>query len=139
MKLEEESHSLQDQHKNLELKVKILEEKIAIGHLEDVNSSTRNSIAQLESKVQGLKDTLEQLPEKKNAEHREEESVHVEAVATPEPILEEAVTETETASFDEEPQEETVEVATVEEPSPSTESYADNLKRRDERKKRRFF
>jgi hypothetical protein len=55
---EAESRTLKETQKNMENRLKILEEKIAIEELENNNKTARNVIVQLESKMKLLENRL---------------------------------------------------------------------------------
>jgi predicted nucleic acid-binding Zn-ribbon protein len=62
IELEDESHFLEETKKSMEIRVNILEEKIAITELENSNEAARKSIAQLKSEVKTLENRLNQTP-----------------------------------------------------------------------------
>ena len=113
--LQDQSHLLQDQHKNLEEKVKVLEEKIAIEELKNSNKDAQEAISQLESKVNDLRQRLEQVTKEPKpeqpVENREQIVPPTEAqqVETTSPETLETITENE-------PEKEAFTVAPPEEP-----------------------
>lgn len=62
IELEDESHFLEETKKGMEIRVNILEEKIAIQELENNNEATRKSIARLKSEVKTLENRLNMTP-----------------------------------------------------------------------------
>jgi hypothetical protein len=56
--VEAESRTLKETQQNMENRLKILEEKIAIDDLESKNKTARNAVAQLESKLKMLESRL---------------------------------------------------------------------------------
>ncbi len=126
-----------EKQKNLEERVKVLEENIAIEELENSNKATHETISQLESRVKGLEQRLKEVskvPEtpKPTFEIKSEVSAALEpeqvTPETVEPIPEEAAEEV------------TVTVVPFEEPIvPGQEEYGENLKQQHEKKKRKFF
>jgi hypothetical protein len=60
-RLEEESHNLDEELKQLEIRSKILGEKIAIQELKNENAAKRQTISQLASKISMLETQLEKL------------------------------------------------------------------------------
>lgn len=127
---------MKEQQENLETKVKALQEKITIAELENGNKTKQQAIADLESRVNDLEQKLKNAFEGPNSTEPEDKAkpefeVH-------EPIEEVTAQNGETTV--EEAEEETVEVTALEDStSGKQESYAENLKTHDERKKRRFF
>jgi hypothetical protein len=64
--LEAESRTLKETQKNIESRINVLEEKVALNELENNNRATRNSIFQLESTVRILENRLKAMsPEQK--------------------------------------------------------------------------
>lgn len=61
--LEEEHRNLVDEHNNLELRTKILEERIAIQELKRDNNSNRDSIGKLKITIEELEHKLDGLSE----------------------------------------------------------------------------
>jgi len=133
--LEEESRSLEEQQKNLEDTAKVLEEKIAIGELENCNKAKRDSIRQLESRADELKQKLENLemPESSNSINQ----VKPDPEVSSEPALQTPMHSTE--AIEDEP-EEAVEVAPVEDHViAEQEDIARDFKKHNEKRKRRLF
>lgn len=62
IELEDESHFLEETKKSMEIRVNILEEKIAIQELENNNEAARKSVARLKSEVKTLENKLNQTP-----------------------------------------------------------------------------
>jgi hypothetical protein len=56
--VEAESRTLKETQQNMENRLKILEEKIAIDELESKNKTARSAIVQLESKLKTLESRL---------------------------------------------------------------------------------
>ena len=136
--LEAESVSLKEKQKNMEERMMILEEKIAIEELNNNNKATREAIAQLETKINGLETKLQkasQIPEPpepaapaKEPEPATAKAPEEEALAASEPAPEEF-------------EEDVVTVTAIEEESmvENTEELGENLKAQQEKKKRKFF
>jgi len=135
--LEEESRALEEQQKNLEETTKKLEEKIAIEALENNNKTMRESITKLESKVNELEQKLRETPEEK-ASFKLADEMRSEAAEAPKPT--EEMTPNATEAIEEEPDGEVVEVTALEDPTiAEQEEFAENFKRPNEKKKRKFF
>jgi uncharacterized coiled-coil protein SlyX len=60
-RLEEESHSLDEKLKQLDIRWKILNEKVAIQELNNANAAKKETISQLEAKIGSLETRLEKL------------------------------------------------------------------------------
>lgn len=120
----------------MENKVKTLEERIKINELENTNKAKQETIIQLESRVKELEQKM-QTPEKpENQESAEEAKSGVTEV----PQSTEEPTAHVSEAIEEEPEEEVVEVTAIEDPIiAEQEEYTDNLKRQNEKKKRKFF
>jgi len=136
--LEAESHSLKEEQKNMEDRTMILEEKIAIEELKNNNKTTREAIAQLETKIGGLETKLQkasQTPETPEPAAPAKEPEPVTANAPKEETLETA--EPAPEEFDED----VVTVTAIEEESlvANQENLGENLKAQQEKKKRKFF
>jgi chromosome segregation ATPase len=122
--LEEESRSLQQKERTLAEKAKTLEEKLAIQELERNNKNKQQSIKELEFKIIDLEKRL--------------------AGATEEPVAftpADELTPEATESVQEENTENDVTVTAVEEPPivQGAEHFAEDLRRQQEKKKRRLF
>jgi chromosome segregation ATPase len=136
-KFEEESRSLTEKQKNLEERIKVLEENIAIEKLKNSNKATSEVISQLESKIKGLEQKLEEVS------RAPETPIHAfeikpEVATAPEP--EQVKPETVEPTPEEATEEETVTVMPFEEPMVAgQEEYGEDLKKQLEKKKRRFF
>ena len=135
--LEAESVSLKEKQKNMEDRMMILEEKIAIEELNNNNKATREAIAQLETKINGLETKLQkasQIPEPpepaapKEPEPETANAPKEEAIETAEPAPEEF-------------EEDVVTVTAIEEESlvENQEELGENIKAQQEKKKRKFF
>lgn len=134
--LEEESSSLEDQQKNLENKVKTLEERIRINELENTNKAKQETIIQLESRMRELEQKLKTPEKPESLELADEAKSEVNEV--PHPTEEQTMHVSE--ATEEEPEEEVVEVAALEDPMiAEQEKYTKNLERQNEKKKRKFF
>ncbi len=135
--LEAESHSLKEEQKNLEDNVKILEERIVIEELSNTNKAARDAISQLDAKRKELETKLKQVAQTSETLPPPEEAPQevVNNAEKPEDALEpaeaapeefEADLVTVTAIDDE---------ATVE----NQEVLSEDLKRQQEKRKRKFF
>jgi chromosome segregation ATPase len=133
--LEKDSSSLEEQQKNLENRVKTIEERIRINELEKTNKTKQETIAQLESRMRDLEQKLQTSEEPESRESVDKVKSEITEVSQP--------TDEPTTRFSEAIEEETeevVEVCAIEEPViTEQENYADNLKRQNEKKKRKFF
>jgi hypothetical protein len=135
--LVEQSCSLTKQRENLEEKVKMLEEKIAIADLENNNKAKLEAITQLESKVNGLEQKLKETLEEPRSLESEGETKS--EIVEPQEPTEEMASQTSQAA-EEEQEDEVVEVKAIEDPIiAEQEEFAEGLKKENERKKRRFF
>lgn len=115
----------------------MLEEKIAIEELKNSNKMTREAISQLESKINELEQKLKEVPQLPETPKPEEE-IPSEVAKTPEPT-EEATPEI-AETMPEEPEEEVVTVTALEDTMVAQqEELGENLEKRHEKKKRRFF
>lgn len=131
-RLDEESRSLKGRQENLEERVKVLEETIAIEQLKNNNKATREAITQLESKIDELERNLEKVSREPETNKPQ---VEPEVAETPKP--DETPFETaETTTEDSE--EEFVTTTATEEPM-MTEPEIDEGKRTHDKKKRKFF
>ena len=132
--LEAQSLSLKEEQKNLEDRVMILEEKIAIEELESNNKVAREAITQLETKLNGLEAKLHgaspmlKTPEVAKEPEPETANVQEEALEAAGPAPEEF-------------EEDVVTVTAIEEESlvENQEGLGENLKAQQEKKKRKFF
>jgi len=137
IELEEESRSLIGKQKNLEERVKVLEENTAIEELKNSNKATREAISQLESKINGLEHRLKEVSKVPETPEPTFE-IKSEVAAAPEP--EQVTPETVEPIPEEAAEEETITVASFEEPMVAgQEEYDQNLKKQHEKKKRKFF
>lgn len=135
--LVEQSCSLTKQRENLEEKVKMLEEKIAIADLEDNNKAKLEAITQLESKVNELEQKLKETLEEPRSLESEGETKS--EIVEPQEPTEEMASQTSQVA-EEEQEDEAVEVKAIEDPIIAEhEEFAEGLKKENERKKRRFF
>lgn len=129
-KLEEESNSLEQQQRNLDSKVKTLEERIKINELESINKTKREAITQLESRINELEQKLKPQEETKSYESMDQDSLKTT----------EEVTTTAPETVEEEPANEVVDTGVIEDPMlAEQEEFSENLKRQNEKKKRKFF
>ena len=71
VRLEEESHYLDEKLKQLETHWKVLNEKVAIQELKNENAAKQEAINQLQSKISLLETRLEKRPTNENAENQE--------------------------------------------------------------------
>jgi predicted nucleic acid-binding Zn-ribbon protein len=71
VRLEEESHYLDEKLKQLETHWKVLNEKVAIQELKNENAAKQEAINQLQSKISLLETRLEKRPTNENAEDQE--------------------------------------------------------------------
>jgi hypothetical protein len=71
IELEDESRFLKETRESMEIRVNMLEEKIAIKELEDDNEATRKSIAQLKSEIKTLENRLNQTPKEQTSSTKE--------------------------------------------------------------------
>jgi uncharacterized protein YhaN len=71
IELEDESRFLKETKESMEIRVNMLEEKIAIKELEDDNEATRKSIAQLKSEIKTLENRLNQTPKEQTSSTKE--------------------------------------------------------------------
>lgn len=133
--LEEESSSLREEQKNLVERVNILEEKIAVEGLKNNNKTTREAIAQLESKMSDLEQKLKETSQVfENSEPAKEMMPGIPEVHEP---PEEETTEI-TEEVPEEPQEDAVTVRALED-TVSQQGYSEDSKKQSEKKRRRIF
>lgn len=134
--LEEESNSLGQQQQNLEIKVKTLEERIRISELENINKTRLEAITQLESKVGELEQRLKTGGKTESYESTNEAKLEINEA----PESTEEVTASVSKTIEEEPEDEVVTVAAIEDPMiVEQEENSENLKRQNEKKKRKFF
>jgi hypothetical protein len=134
--LEEESNSLGQQQQNLEIKVKTLEERIRISELENTNKTRLEAITQLESKMGELEQRLKAVEKPGSYESTNEAKLEINEV----PESAEEVTTSASETNEEEPEAEVVAVAAIEDPMiVEQEENSENLKRQNEKKKRKFF
>jgi hypothetical protein len=134
--LEEESNSLGQQQQNLEIKVKTLEERIRISELENINKTRLEAITQLESKVGELEQRLKTGGKTESYESTNEAKLEINEA----PESAEEVTASVSKTIEEEPEDEVVTVAAIEDPMiVEQEENSENLKRQNEKKKRKFF
>jgi hypothetical protein len=136
--LEAQSLSLKEEQKNMEDRVLILEEKIAIEELNNNNKATREAIAQLETKINGLETKLQkasQIPEPPEPAAPAKEPAPETVNAPKEETLETAEPAPEDFEAD------VVTVTAIEEESlvENQEELGENLKSQQEKKKRKFF
>jgi hypothetical protein len=132
--LEAQSLSLKEEQKNLEDRVMILEEKIAIEELESNNKVAREAITQLETKLNGLEAKLHgaspmlKTPEVAKEPEPETANVQEEALEAAGPAPEDFEADV-------------VTVTAIEEESlvENQEELGENLKAQQEKKKRKFF
>lgn len=135
-KLEEESNSLGQQQQNLETKVKTLEERIKINELENINKTRRETITRLESKMGELEQSLNAVEKPESHESTNEAKLEINEVQESTEELTTSASET----IEQEPEDEVVTVAAIEEPmTVEQEEYSENPKRQNEKKKRKFF
>ena len=132
--LQEESRSLNDKQTNLDERVKVLEEKIAIEELKNNNKAALDAISQLESKLDTLERRLREVSQE--PEVHEQEKPHP-LVTETQQIEETAPVATETAPEDSE--EEVITVAAPEEPTIAEQETFTESKSRHDKKKRKFF
>ena len=71
VRLEEESHYLDEKLKQLETHWKVLNEKVAIQELKNENAAKQEAINQLQSKISLLETRLDKRPANENAENQE--------------------------------------------------------------------
>jgi TolA-binding protein len=136
-KLEDESRSLKDEQTNLEQRIRVLEERIAVEELKNNNNVAREAVVRLESKMSELEQRLRQVTQVQEIAKPPEETI-AEVHETPPPeSTEEAVPET-SETMPEEPEEETVTVTALED-STATQEVSEDLRRRSDKKKRKFF
>jgi chromosome segregation ATPase len=83
VELEDESQFLKETKKNMEYRVNILEEKIAIKELEHNNEVTQEAVAQLKSKKKTLTGRLKQIPQEQTSPPEEELSHEAHAQPAP--------------------------------------------------------
>jgi hypothetical protein len=126
-----------EKQKNLEEKVNVLEENIAIEELKNSNEAKREAISQLESKINGLEQRLKEASKVPETPEPTFE-IKSEVAATPEP--EQVTLGTVEPIPEDAAEEETVTVPPFEEPMVTgQEEYGQNLKKQHEKKKRKFF
>jgi uncharacterized coiled-coil protein SlyX len=133
--LETESRSLKEEQKNMEERILILEEKIAIEELNNTNKATRDAIAQLNVKINGLEAKLKQTSQTPEP---------AAPVKEPEPVTADAPKEETFETAEPAPEgfeEDAVTVTAIEEESlvANQEDLGENLKAQQEKKKRKFF
>jgi len=135
--LETESRSLKEEQKNLEDSLIILEERIAVEELKNSNKATRDAISQLEAKKSGLETKLKQVLQIPEASTPAEEMAP-EVTATSEKT-EEALEPAEAAP--EEFEEDVVTVTAIDDESlvQDQEELGEDIKKQQEKKKRRLF
>ena len=135
--LETESRSLKEEQKNLEDSLIILEERIAVEELKNSNKATRDAISQLEAKKSGLETKLKQVLQIPEASTPAEEMAP-EVTATSEKT-EEALEPAEATP--EEFEEDVVTVTAIDDESlvQDQEELGENIKKQQEKKKRRLF
>ena len=135
--LETESRSLKEEQKNLEDSMIILEERIAVEELKNSNKATRDAISQLEARKSGLETKLKQVLQIPEASTPAEEMTP-EATA-PSEKTEEALEPAEATP--EEFEEDIVTVTAIDDESlaQDQEELSENIKKQQEKKKRRLF
>jgi hypothetical protein len=136
VELEAESRSLKEGQKNLEYSVMVLEERVAIEELRNVNKTMKDALSQLDAKKNGLEAKLKQVSQTSDIAPPSKPVADAAAVPEPpagEPKLAEAASE--------EPEEDTVTVTAIGEESTveAQEAVGEDLKRQQEKKKRRLF
>ena len=135
--LEAESRSLKEEQKNMEDRMMILEEKIVIEELKNNNKTTRDAIAQLGTKINGLETKLQQTSQT----HEPPEPAA--PAKEPEPVTADAPKEEAIEAAEPAPEEfaDGVTVTAIEEESlvANQENLGENLKAQQEKKKRKFF
>lgn len=126
----------------MEQRIRLLEEKIAIEELNNNNRAAREAVSQLESKMSELEQRLRQVRQIPETTKPPEETIPEVHETPPSEPTEEVVPETSETKPEEpeeleEPEEETVTVTALED---STETQvSEDLKRRSDKKKRKFF
>jgi hypothetical protein len=133
--LEAESLSLTDKQKNLDERVKVLEEKIAIEELKNNNKATQEAISQLESKINGLERRLKEVSLEPNAPKAESAGFKI---AETQQTVEEGVPKA-TETIAEDSGEEVITVAAPEETMTFAQETFDDNKKTHEKKKRKLF
>jgi hypothetical protein len=135
--LETESRSLKEEQKNLEDSMIILEERIAVEELKNSNKATKDAISQLEARKSGLETKLKQVLQIPEASTPAEEMAP-EATA-PSEKTEEALEPAEATP--EEFEEDIVTVTAIDDESlaQDQEEFGENIKKQQEKKKRRLF
>jgi hypothetical protein len=139
-RLEEESNGLKTEQGNLEERVKVLGEKIAIEELKSNNKATSEAISKLESKIDELEQRLRQVSQTPGTPHPINETVP-KIMEPPEPA-EQNAPEPPIETTTEEPAEEedVVTVTTLEDSAMvQQEEFSEDVKRRNDKKKRKFF
>lgn len=135
-RMEDEHRSLEEQQKDLELRTKILEEKITIEQLKSDNRSKNEAINQLKTKLDGLEQRLngmvsgtttspiepEQRPEMPEVTDQETETVSVVSEAPAEETEEDSVT-----------------VAAIENPTAQEQEQVGIFNKQHEKKRRKLF
>jgi len=135
--LEEESRSLKEEQQNLEGRVKVLEEKIAIEELTNSNNATRETISLAESMIDKLERRLQEIS--KSPETSSTDEIKPEIISTPEPS-DDASQGITVAVAEEIEEDNVVTVMPPESPiAPAQEERSENVKKQSEKKKRRIF
>jgi predicted nuclease with TOPRIM domain len=133
--LEAESHSLKEEQQNLEERIRVLEEKIVVEELKNGNRTRHDAVSRLKLKMDELEQRLEEVTKTQVTEPTSEAPEIAEA---DEPKEEAAVGITGAAV--EEPEEDVVTVAPLESPMRTEgEKGSEDLKRQQEKKKKKFF
>jgi hypothetical protein len=134
--LQAESHSLKEEQASLEERTKVLEEKIAIEELKNDNKAAREAVSNLRSKLDQLEQRLKEAS--RTPETQSTSEPLPQTVNAPEPKQESAVVIAEAATEGTEENFVTVgplESAMTTEP----EKINEDLKKHEEKKKRKYF
>ena len=141
IELEAESRTLKEMHKRMETRISILEEKINVDELETNNKVMRDAIIQLESKIKTLESRLKKSPQEPTVSAPEKEPPAASANPAPSEKSEETPETVEASSEVEAPSED-FQLDSIIVEAIDQESLVENqedLKKQEEKKKRRFF
>lgn len=134
--LEAESRSLKEEQQSLEERIKVLEQQVAIELLKNDNRSMHEAISHLQSKRDELEQRLKEASKTPDTERKSETTPEI--FSAPGLKEETAVGITQTGM--EETEGDVVTVMPLESPVPTEpEKYSEDLKKQQEKKKRKFL
>jgi vacuolar-type H+-ATPase subunit I/STV1 len=133
--LEAESRSLKEEQQGLEERIKVLEEEIVIEQLKNDNRASREAVSRLKSKKDELEQRLKETSRTPETESTTEAETGI--LNPPEPKAESAVG---IAGASTEETQDVVTVMPLESPmTTGPEKYNEDLKKQQEKKKRKFL